>query len=135
MRSKKVLVALGLSLSLLLTGCFGGAESSVTASAQKRWDAMIAGDAEQAYSFYTDAFKQTTPYEHFKNKMHGVGLWSGAKVNQVTCEPSGKHCSVVVDVTVSMKMRGLSQPLNTTDRVSETWVKDGWLSDWRYVKQ
>jgi hypothetical protein len=42
---------------------------------------------------------------------------------------------VDVEVTVSMKMRGLSKPMETTDVVREVWVKEGWFSDWRYVKE
>ena len=64
-----------------------------------------------------------------------VGLGGKAQVEQVQCEASGKRCQVAVDVTVSMKMRGLSKPVDTSDVVNETWVKDGWFSDWRYVKQ
>jgi hypothetical protein len=67
--------------------------------------------------------------------VHGTGLWSRAKVAEVKCEASGERCQVAVEVTVTMKMRGLSNPVDTTDRVSETWVKQGWFSDWRYVKQ
>jgi hypothetical protein len=125
---------LGLVLAAV-GGCSLSADSAVAERAQKRWDALISGDTAEAYRYYTDAFRQTTPYEHFKNQVHGTGLWSGAKVDKVACEASGKRCKVDVDVTVTMKMRGLSMPVDTTDRVSETWVKDGWFSDWRYVKQ
>lgn len=135
MQSKQTFMVLALCLPVLLSACNLSAESTVTASAQQRWDSLIAGDTEQAYHYYTDAFQQSTPYAHFKNKLHGIGLWSHAKVDKAECEPSGKRCTVAVDVTVTMKMRGLSKPVDTTDRVSETWVKDGWFSDWRYVKQ
>lgn len=135
MLSKSTVGIIITSLSLGLAGCQLSDDSAVAAASQKRWDALIAGDTEQAYSYYTDTFQQATSYEHFKNQVHGTGLWSRAKVTKVACEPSGKRCKVDVDVTVTMKMRGLSSPVDTTDRVSEVWVKDGWFSDWRYIKQ
>ena len=127
--------ALCLGVAVMLSGCEWSTEARIATAAQQRWDSLISGDAQTAYHYYSDAFQQTTPYEHFKNKVHGTGLWSRAKVNEVKCEASGERCQVAVDVTVTMKMRGLSTPVDTTDRVSETWVKQGWFSDWRYVKQ
>ncbi|QLQ30389.1 MAG: hypothetical protein HZT40_00785 [Candidatus Thiothrix singaporensis] len=118
----------------LLTGC-GSAESVLTEYATNRWNALIQGDLAQAYQYYTDAFKATTPLDVFKHKVHGTGLWNKAKVDKVQCEEPGKRCQVDVEVTVSMKMRGLSKPMETSDVVHETWVKDGWFSDWRYVKE
>lgn len=135
MLTKALAYAVAAGFMLSLAGCNLSTETAVTEAAQKRWDALIIGDTEQAYHYYTTAFQQSMPYDHFKNNVRGIGLWSHAKVSKVNCEASGKSCKVDVDVTVSMKMRGLSTPVDTTDRVSETWVREGWFSDWRYVKQ
>lgn len=118
----------------LLTAC-GSAESVLTEYAANRWNALIQGNLEQAYEYYTDTFKATTPLDVFRRKVHGTGLWSKAKVQKVQCEEAGNRCKVDVEVTVSMKMRGLSTPMETSDIVHEVWVKDGWFSDWRYVKE
>ena len=127
------------TVSVLLAGALlaacSPAETVLTDYAQQRWNALISGDVEGAYAYYTDAFKATTTPEAFRRKASGTGLWNKAQVKQVQCEASGKRCQVDVDVTVSMKMRGLSTPVETSDVVHETWVKDGWFSDWRYVKQ
>lgn len=120
--------------SSLLAAC-SPAESVLTGYAQQRWDALIKGNLEQAYEYYTEAFQATTPIDVFKRKTQGAGLWSKAQVQKVQCETSGKRCRVDVEVTVSLKMRGLNQPVESSDVVQETWVKDGWFSDWRYVKE
>ncbi len=120
--------------SSLLAAC-SPAESVLTGYAQQRWDALIKGNFEQAYEYYTEAFQATTPIDVFKRKTQGAGLWSKAQVQKVQCETSGKRCRVDVEVTVSLKMRGLNQPVESSDVVQETWVKDGWFSDWRYVKE
>lgn len=123
-----------LCLPLLMIGCGISAEKSVAESAQKRWDYLIQGNFEQAYHYYTEAFKKTMPYQSFVNTIHGTGLWNRAKVEEVHCDDDGKRCEVKLTVTVSMKMRGLPKPVENSDDVSETWVKEGWFSDWRYIK-
>lgn len=132
--SNRKTIGVLLAAGSLLAAC-GSAESVLTGYAQQRWDAMIKGNLEQAYEYYTDAFKATTPLDVFRHKVQGTGLWNQAKVQKVQCEVPGKRCQVDVEVTVSMKMRGLSKPVESSDVVHETWVKDGWFSDWRYVKE
>ncbi|MEN9503393.1 MAG: hypothetical protein RI964_2678 [Pseudomonadota bacterium] len=122
------------SLSSLLVAC-QSSESKLTQAAEQRWIALINGNFTEAYQYYTDAFQQSTPLEMFKHKVHGTGLWNKAAVKSVQCDDSGKHCTVEVEVTVAMKMRGLNKPLETKDVVKETWVKAGWFSDWRYIKE
>ena len=83
---------------------------------------------------FDEAKQKVKSLDIFKNQTRGVGLWSGADVKTVQCESSGKRCLVDVDVSVAMRMRGLVEPVVTTDVVKETWVKEGWFSDWRYIK-
>lgn len=123
-----------LPLCWMLTACVSG-ETTVKQAAQQRWNALLAGDLQQAYQYYTDAFKQTVPYEHFRNSVQGVGLWSKAQVQKVSCDTSGDKCNAEVEVTVAMKMRGLPKPVETSDVIHETWTKEGSFSDWRYVKK
>ena len=123
-----------LCLPFLLAGCGMQHEKVVAESAQKRWEYMISGELDKAYHYYTDAFKQSMPYKNFRSTVRGTGLWNRAKVEEVTCDEDKQRCYVRVAVTVSMKMRGLPKPLETTDHLTETWVKEGWFSDWRYIK-
>ncbi len=127
---------LGLS-SLILVSCnFTANPTSLVGDyAQTRWDALIAGNLQKAYSFYTDTYKRTTPYEHFTHKVKGVGLWTKAKVLQVTCDKEQKSCEAEVNVTVAMRMRGLLEPTETSMIIKETWIKNGAFSDWRYVSR
>jgi len=127
------LLALGLALGLL-SACGTSYESAVKQAAQQRWNALIAGQLDEAYRFYTDAFQTITPLDNFKKSIRGVGFWHKAEVQQVQCDSAEKRCEVDVVVTVAMKMRGLPEPMETSDLIHEVWVKQGWLSDWRYIK-
>ncbi|HPE61887.1 MAG: hypothetical protein KDI15_01330 [Thiothrix sp.] len=121
------------ALCTLLASC-NQAESLVQEAAQKRWDALIAGDLFSAYQYYTDAFQKTVPMEHFRRQVTGTGLWSRAEVEQVSCDRDREQCQADIRVTVAMKMRGLPKPVESSDVVHETWVKEGLFSDWRYMK-
>lgn len=119
--------------AMLLVGC-RAPEAILQDYAAQRWDALIKGVPEQAYRYYTDAFQATTSLEAFQRKMQG-GLWKQAQVRQVECDAAGERCRVDVEVTVAVKMRGLNQPVEVSNTVQETWVKQGWFSDWRYVQE
>lgn len=122
------------TLCVVLSGC-GAGETAVKEAAQLRWNSLIAGDFGAAYQHYTDAFKETVPLQRFRTQIKGVGLWNKAQVEAVKCDESGKRCDAKVKVTVAMKMRGLPKPVETSDVVRETWIKEGVFSDWRYVKK
>ncbi len=121
-------------LCLALSACTSG-ENAVKEAAQQRWNALVSGDFYTAYQFYTDAFKETVPLEHYKNKVAGVGLWNKAQVREVKCDAANARCEADVEVTVAMKMRGLPKPVETSDVVQEIWIKEGVFSDWRYMKK
>ena len=109
-------------------------ENTVSLAAQQRWEALISGTLEQAYQFYTKAFQQATPLTRFRQQIHGTGLWNKAKVENVNCVADTERCTVDVKISVSLRMAGLSEPVETSDVVQETWIRDGWFSDWRYIK-
>jgi len=133
-KNKKWLHGFILPLCLTLTAC-GSGEVAVKEAAQLRWNALINGDLGAAYQYYTDAFRETVPLQLFRKQTTGVGLWNKAQVASVKCDESGKRCDAEVKVTVAMKMRGLPKPVETSDTVHETWVKEGVFSDWRYIKK
>ena len=133
-QNKKWLCGFMLPLCLSLSACSSG-ETAVKELAQLRWNALISGDLGAAYQYYTDAFRETVPLQLFRKQTTGVGLWNKAEVAGVQCDESGRRCDAEIKVTVAMKMRGLPKPIETSDTVRETWIKEGVLSDWRYIKK
>ena len=123
------------SISVFLLSACQSAQDALTSAATQRWNALIHGDMNAAYQLYTKAFQQTTTLDVFKNTMHGTGLWNKANVKAIHCADDGKHCNVDIEVTISMKMRGVKTPVETSSVIKETWVNEGWFSDWRYIKQ
>ncbi|PID49952.1 MAG: hypothetical protein CR991_03900 [Proteobacteria bacterium] len=132
--STRTVLGLMAACCCLLSAC-GSGEAAVQKAAQQRWDALIAGDFHRAYQFYSEAYQETVSLDSFRKQIQGVGFWKKAQVQKVHCGDSSNLCKTEVEVTVAMKMRGLPKPVETSDVVREVWIKDGFFSDWRYVKK
>lgn len=144
---KKKSVRLGVGLKILLvtallfalsflSACQSqNAEEQVAEAAQARWQALIQGDFESAYPYYTKAYQETTPFEHFKHSVRGVGMWNDADVLSVSCETAEKQCQAKLEISVVTKMRGLDKPFKTRTILEETWVYEGLFKGWKFVKK
>lgn len=125
-------LGLNLLLVLMLSACSTD-EIQVRQAAQQRWEALIQGDLDQAYTTYSQAFQATISLAAFKQHLQGKGLWQKAEVKAVHCV-TAKQCKVEVEVTMAMRMRGVAELVETTDTLEETWLQQGWIADWRYIK-
>jgi hypothetical protein len=120
----------------LLSACQSQSqEEQVSEVAHERWQALIKGDFEAAYPYYTQAYRDTTPFEHFRHSVRGVGMWSDAEVLAVECETAEKRCEAKLKISVVTKMRGLDKPLKTSTVLDETWVYEGRFQGWKFVKK
>ena len=93
-------------------------EDQVRDRATKRWEALIRGDLDGAYGFFSRATRDTYPMELYRVKMR-VGMWRRATVDSVTCEDS--VCEVTV--TINLEHSRLKEIITP---VRERWiVQDG----------
>jgi len=91
---------LGLGVVLgVLVGCAGissdaipargsSPEEIVAERAQKRWDALVAGDVEKAYAYLSPASRLTRSLAVYKSSLK-LGFWKAAKVERVLCPQAG----------------------------------------------
>jgi len=103
-------------------------EGRVGERAQARWEALIAGHIKEAYAYLSPLYRKTMPYEQYRYTVHGVGLWSGARVLGVQCRPG--QCQARVEVKARFRMRHIPTPRTAKDVVTETWVYDSGAGDW-----
>lgn len=103
-------------------------EEIVQERAQARWDALLAGDIEQAYTFTSPAYRSSTTLNRFQARLGSSIRRTKADVSKVECEPD--RCDVVVMVTYVVPQ------LNTenTRPLNETWIlsDDDW---WIHMNQ
>jgi len=117
----------GLAALVFVVGCATGPmqlsgsatiEDKVKERAAKRWEALIVGDIDAAYGYFSKATKNTYPLEMYRSRIR-PGLWREARVDTVKC--SEEVCEVTVIVTVDhARIKGLITP------VAERWIiQDG----------
>jgi hypothetical protein len=102
-----------------------GAEETVKARAQKRWDALVQGDTKTAYELFSPGTRATLTLAEFVNGIR-IGFWKAVKVDKVECGTPDR-CEVFT--TIEYDHRGMR--VKTPNR--ETWIRDG--SDWWYVRR
>lgn len=93
-------------------------EEQVRERAAKRWEALIRGDLNTAYGYFSRATRETYPIELYRAKMR-PGSWREAKVDSVKCADG--LCEVMVVITFDhSRLKGIVTP------VAERWiVQDG----------
>jgi hypothetical protein len=93
-------------------------EDQVKERATKRWEALIRGDLDTAYSYFSKATMESYPIELYRTRMR-PGLWREAKVESVKCADG--LCEVVVMINLDhTRLKGILTP------VAERWiVQDG----------
>ena len=123
-------VGLSMLLAATLSGCAGLAgkpqapEQIVAERAQSRWDALVAGDWQTAYSFATPAYRDLVDVEGFRQRHGGQASWLGANVKEVTCQDD------VCEAMVTLKFRSQLPPYTDdlqTDYIERWVLEDG---DW-----
>lgn len=102
------------------------AEEVVVRRAQMRWDALVAGQVEEAYGYLSPGSKAKWNLPEYKSRI-GSGLWRGARVMRAEC--SADLCNVYVMVDFRYRRPGVNVVAETA--VPETWVKEDGV--WWYV--
>jgi len=114
------------AMLIALAGCAGfgltkdsppeAKRAAVTERVNARWAAIIKGDMDTAYTFFSPATRQLLTVGTYRLQARGSGFRK-AEITSVTCE--AEVCQVAVVVTLDHRqMPGLQST------VDETWVLD-----------
>lgn len=111
------------SLSVFVSACSTfdtrAPEEIVADRAQKRVDALMAGDYAASYQYTTPSYRTTEGVGRYGTRWAGVGMWISAKVTQVEC--SGADSAVRCQVALEVRYRAARfEP--TTTFLSEDWL-------------
>lgn len=129
----------GLLFAFLLTGvllsaCATPPQSTgnfVAERAQDRWDALLAGELEAAYAFYSPGYRSTTSLIDFAFGIRARRVhWTSAQYTEHRCSESS--CTVTFDVgfRVNQPVPGLDK-WDGSQIMEEKWVRtDG---QWWYL--
>jgi len=124
-------------MAALITACAGpgqkasSPEELVSARAQARWEAQLAGQWGQAYSYLTPGHRSGETKELYTVRMQNKPVqWTAARVLGTNC-PEERVCEV--DVSVAYVVHN---PMASVDRMgNERVVDETWLhvdGEWYY---
>lgn len=129
-------LAAGLILNLLMTACSTigiqplTAEQSVRTRAAERWQALIEGKLETAYSYETPEYRKLFTYQQYESSKHGVGLWTKAEVMDVACK---EICVVSMQIHVTMRPARWGDTIETSSLLKEQWTRDKDSGEWFHL--
>ena len=110
---------------VLLSGCMGMQQQSQTAGerAQKRWDALVSGEYEVAYTYLSPGFRSTLTPEEYRASMRSrtVKWVSGTVVKAHECEPQRCQVTVKVDFKVPSRLPGVGN-YAMAQGLEENWI-------------
>ena len=121
----------GLLLAFMMTGmfltaCATAPESAgdvVIKRAQDRWDALLAGDYETAYGYYSPGYRSTTSMIDLAIKIRSQRVqWVSAEYKDHSCEESVCTVNFLVGFKIVKPVRGMKTWENSA-MVDEQWVK------------
>jgi uncharacterized protein YchJ len=124
---------------LLVFGCASPATTpestrdSVEVRAQARWDALLTGDFETAWSYYSPGYRSSTSAVDLgiSIKMRRV-RWTTAEYQEHECAENACTVKFKVGYTVNQPVPGLKQ-FDGSNFVDEKWVKTE--GQWWYLPE
>ena len=88
--------------------------AAVTARAEARWQTLIKGDLDAAYTYLSPGSRQLISLENYKRK-HRVGFYRAVKIRTATCQ--AEVCTVQLSLTYDTKdIKGIVTP------ITEKWL-------------
>jgi predicted small secreted protein len=119
----RALVAVSLAASLAGCAAMSGGGKDLAPEAKQalvserinaRWNALIKGDLDRAYTFMSAGSQEAMPLKLYKEKIK-PGMWRAVKVDSMNCD--AEICQVKMTLTYDHKMmKGIQTPFQ------ETWI-------------
>ena len=124
-----------LFLTALISSCATTKPSGtdIKARAQARWDALLAGDFDTAYGFYSPGYRSSTSRVDFEIEIRSHRIrWISAEVLEPSCEADVCTMETRIGYSVAGAVPGVPE-WKSVKHLNERWVRtDGqwwFLSD------
>lgn len=132
-----------LALGLALAGCAGmGAQPQSAAEivkqrAQSRWNAMLAGDLETAYSFAAPSYRAVADLQRFRSRYGGGVSKTAVEVVSVDCGEKASLCTARIRMDFTAPLLLGREPAQI-GKVESTHLDERWIMEegtwWLYLE-
>jgi len=113
------------SLIMLVSACATTrpAGGDVKSRAQARWVALLAGDLDTAYAFYSPGYRTSHSRTDFEIGLRSRRVrWTGATVLEASCEADLCTVESQVDYKVNKPVPGVPE-WKSSEKIAERWVR------------
>lgn len=130
------LVALAALAAVFLAACAttgGGGGGDVVKRAEARWDAVLAGDFESAYQYYSPGYRSSHSPGDFELSMRLRKVqFRDARYAEHACD--GDRCNLKIEVKyhVASPVPGLDK-WDSKTTIDETWIRT--QDEWWYLPE
>lgn len=104
--------------------------AAVTARAAARWQALVKGEFDVAYTFATQGYRAVVSKDAYRTKFGAALSWTGTEVVRVQC-PEPSKCTATVRIEF-IPMTGLRKGGTMSTHVDETWLLEN--GQWWYFQ-
>ena len=123
MRLCRTFITCGLVALLAACATTQPAGDDVKSRAQQRWDALLSGDLDTAYAFYSPGYRSSHSRADFEIDLRSRRVrWTGAKVLEASCEADLCTVQSKVDYKVDRPVPGVPT-WNSSEEFAERWVR------------
>lgn len=95
-------------------------ETLVEQRANARWQALLAGKFDDAYTFNTPGYRALVTPDAYRGRAGSAVKWTGAKVHKVTCAQADK-CEARIRIDFQPPL-GSSASGTFTTYITESWL-------------
>lgn len=120
---------------LFVSGCASSVvrspEEIVRQRVNERWDALIDGRLETAYSFETPEYRELYSFPEFRSTIRGVGSWRKIEVEDVDCENYKCVANIIIYATITVGMG--FEAVESDARAKENWIHHSTSGQWYHI--
>jgi hypothetical protein len=96
-------------------------ENLVKQRAGERWQALIAGDFDKAYSYNTAGFRQLVTPADYRGRTGTAVKWLGAQVSKINC-PEAEKCDVQIKLDYKPLLANVAANASFSTYLDESWL-------------
>ncbi len=135
LRKLFISVASFLVISTVLVACQTIQTEPVNAKLESRvlgrWDTLIAKNFDQAYEFFSPAYRKLYPLEHYLSTTGANVEWLSTKIKDVQFDGDRAEVTLILRYRLNLPMGGGDSFGNISKNVDEIWL---WIDgEWWYV--
>ncbi|WP_428355692.1 hypothetical protein [Methyloprofundus sp.] len=120
---------------LIVSGCASfvahNPEEIVRQRVNERWDALIEGRLETAYTFETPEYRELYSFSDYRNTVHGVGSWRKIEIEDIDCVEDKCVASIVIYATIKLGMG--FEAVESDARAKENWIHHSTSGQWYHI--